>query len=37
MVEHGASGRKEYVEAFMENVNWDIVERRFEDHRGRIC
>jgi superoxide dismutase, Fe-Mn family len=35
MVDHGASGRKEYVEAFMENVNWDIVERRFEDHRGR--
>ena len=37
MVDHGASGRKEYVEAFMENVNWDVVERRFEEHRARIC
>lgn len=31
MVDHGAGGRKEYVEAFLENVNWDVVERRFEE------
>jgi superoxide dismutase, Fe-Mn family len=36
MVDHGANGRKEYVEAFMENVNWDVVERRFEEHRARV-
>jgi Fe-Mn family superoxide dismutase len=34
MVDHGASGRKEYVEAFLENVNWDVVERRFEEHQA---
>jgi Fe-Mn family superoxide dismutase len=37
MVDHGASGRKEYVEAFLENVNWDIVERRFEEHRAQAA
>jgi Fe-Mn family superoxide dismutase len=33
MVDHGASGRKEYVEAFMENVNWDVAARRYESAR----
>ena len=37
MVDHGASGRKDYVEAFLENVNWDIVERRFEEHRAQAA
>jgi superoxide dismutase, Fe-Mn family len=36
MVDHGAGGRKDYIEAFMENVNWDAVERRFEESRGRL-
>ncbi len=35
MVDHGAGGRKDYIEAFMENVNWDAVEQRFEESRAR--
>ena len=37
MVDHGADGRKAYVEAFMENVNWDVVERRFEERRAQAA
>lgn len=29
MVDHYASGRKEYIAAFMDNINWPIVEKRF--------
>lgn len=35
MVDHGAGGRKDYIQAFLENVNWDAVERRFEESRSR--
>ena len=34
MVDHGAGGRKEYVEAFMENVNWDIVTQRYDESKS---
>jgi Fe-Mn family superoxide dismutase len=34
MVDYGASGRPKYIDAFMDNVNWDVVERRFADSRA---
>ena len=37
MVDFGAAGRKEYVEAFFRNVHWDVVEQRFAaSHDGRV-
>ena len=36
MVDHGAGGRTTYIEAFLENVNWEAVERRFEESRARM-
>ena len=35
MVDHGAGGRKDYIGAFLENVNWDAVERPYDDSRSR--
>ncbi|MFC1854463.1 superoxide dismutase [Candidatus Dependentiae bacterium] len=29
MVDHNANGRKDYIAAFMKNVRWDIIEKRF--------
>ena len=31
MVDHAASGRGDYINAFFENVNWDVVESRYTD------
>jgi superoxide dismutase len=31
MVDHGAGGREEYIAAFLENVNWEVVEQRHKD------
>ena len=31
MVDYGASGRHEYMSAFLHNIDWPIVERRFAD------
>jgi len=31
MVDHGAGGRPDYIKAFMGNVNWQAVEKRFAD------
>jgi Fe-Mn family superoxide dismutase len=31
MVDHGAGGRDQYIAAFLENVNWEVVERRHKD------
>ncbi len=31
MVDYRPADKKKYVEAFMENVNWSVVERRFLD------
>jgi Fe-Mn family superoxide dismutase len=37
MVDYGASGRSEYIKAFFNNVNWEIVQRRYtEAGAGRI-
>jgi len=29
MVDHNAGGRGKYIESFLQNINWDIVEKRF--------
>jgi len=29
MVDHNAGGRGSYIESFLQNINWDIVEKRF--------
>ncbi|HEY7041901.1 MAG TPA: Fe-Mn family superoxide dismutase [Methylomirabilota bacterium] len=31
MVDHGAGGREDYIAAFLENVNWEVVEQRHKD------
>ncbi len=31
MVDHTASGRADYIDAFIKNINWTVVEKRFED------
>lgn len=37
MVDHKAGGRPGYIEAFMKNVNWDVVDERFKAAReGKI-
>ena len=37
MVDHGAGGRSPYVAAFLDNVNWRVVEQRFvESHQRRL-
>ena len=35
MVDHGAGGREDYMKAFFEDVNWEVVEQRFKDEAGR--
>lgn len=34
MVDHGAGGREKYVAAFLENVNWEVVEQRYQESRA---
>lgn len=34
MVDHNAGGRGDYIAAFMQNVNWDSVQGRYEATRG---
>jgi superoxide dismutase len=29
MVDYMPSEKKSYIDAFLENVNWDVVEKRF--------
>ncbi len=37
MVDHGAGGRADYVEAFLRNVHWELVIERFDrSRRGEI-
>ncbi len=31
MVDHAASGRPDYIKAFFQNINWQIVEERLKD------
>ena len=35
MVDYAAGEKDKYVDAFMENVGWETVERRFKDSRDR--
>ncbi len=35
MVDYAAGEKSKYVDAFLENVGWDTVERRFKDSRDR--
>ncbi len=30
MVDHKASGRADYITAFMQNINWDVAETRYD-------
>lgn len=34
MVDHGATGRGDYIKAFFDNVNWETVEQRFADSKA---
>lgn len=36
MVDRGASGRGAYIEAFLANVDWDVVEQRYGDSIGGL-
>lgn len=37
MVDYGALGRPDYMKSFAENVNWDLVARRYEEAtKGKI-
>jgi len=35
MVDYGAGEKSKYVDAFLENIGWEAVERRFEESRDR--
>ncbi len=37
MVDYGAGEKGKYVEAFLENVSWEVVERRFKDSADRMA
>ena len=30
ILDYGAAGRKSYVEAFFKNLNWDVIQKRFD-------
>jgi hypothetical protein len=34
LVDHGAGGRDAYIAAFLENVNWEVVEQRHKDSKA---
>ncbi len=31
LLDHGTQGKKKYIEAFFKNLNWSVVEKRFEN------
>lgn len=35
MVDHKAGGRADYIGAFTQNINWQVVEERFADAYNR--
>jgi Fe-Mn family superoxide dismutase len=35
MVDHKAGGRPDYIHAFLSNVNWDVVEKRFVESASK--
>jgi Fe-Mn family superoxide dismutase len=34
VVDYGISGREQYIKAFFENINWDIVEQRLRTSKA---
>ena len=37
MVDHKSGGRLDYINAFIKNINWPVVEKRYQDlHEGKI-
>ena len=34
MVDYGAGGRADYIAAFLDNVNWEVVEQRYKDSKA---
>jgi Fe-Mn family superoxide dismutase len=34
MVDYGAGGREQYIAAFLDNVNWEVVEQRHRDSKA---
>jgi len=34
MVDYGAGGRADYIAAFLDNVNWEVVEQRHKDSKA---
>jgi Fe-Mn family superoxide dismutase len=34
MVDYGAGGRERYIAAFLESVNWEVVEQRYRDSKA---
>ena len=34
MVDYGASGRADYIAAFLDNINWEVVEQRYKDSKA---
>jgi superoxide dismutase, Fe-Mn family len=37
MVDHKAGGRPAYITNVMSNINWDIVEQRYEDAKNKLA
>ena len=37
MVDHQAGGRAAYIDAFLSNINWDVVEKRFSKATASEC
>jgi len=38
MVDHSSAGRGDYIAAFMKNINWDVVQERYEAVRtGKVA
>lgn len=36
MVDHKAGGRPDYISAFLSNVNWNVVEKRFDEAVSKV-
>lgn len=37
MVDHKAGGRPDYINSAMSNINWEVVEQRLADARGKLA
>ena len=34
LLDHGAQGKEKYIDAFFKNLNWGVIEKRFEEAQG---